>query len=60
MMTLEELKLKLEDRNLKQVAKNSGVSYETVLTIATGKNKNPSYNSVLKLINYLGDKNEQV
>lgn len=58
MMTLEELKLKLEDRNLKQVAKNSGVSYETVSTIATGKNKNPSYNSVLKLINYLGDKND--
>lgn len=60
MMTLEELKLKLEDRNLKQVAKNSGVSYETVLTIATGKNKNPSYNSVLKLVNYLGDKNEHI
>lgn len=60
MMTLEELKLKLEDRNLKQVAKNSGVSYETVSTIASGKNKNPSYNSVVKLVNYLGDKNEQV
>lgn len=53
MMTLEELKLKLKDRNLKQVAKNSGVSYETVSTIATGKNKNPSYVSVLKLVNYL-------
>lgn len=53
MFTLEDLKTKLEDRNLIEVSKRSGVSYQTVSTLAKGTNKNPSYVSVLKLVNYL-------
>ena len=53
MMTLEEIRNKLEDRNLALVAKYTGVSYRTVYDIKTGKNNNPSYQSVRLLANYL-------
>ena len=60
MMTLEQVKEKLQDRNIAEVSRRCNLQYQTVFNIATGRNKNPSYNTVLKLINYLGDWNEQV
>lgn len=57
MITLEELKLKLSDRNLSEVARRTGVSYRTIHSICDGTNKNPSYETVRILIEYLtGDK----
>ena len=53
MMTLEQVKEKLQDRNIAEVSRRCNLQYKTVFDIATGRNKNPSYNTVLKLINYL-------
>lgn len=53
MMTLEEIKKKLETRNCLEVSKKSGVSYYLIRQIANGSTKNPSYGDVVKLINFL-------
>jgi transcriptional regulator with XRE-family HTH domain len=52
-LTLIQIKNKLEDRNLKEVSKKSGVKYGTLYNIATGKNDNPSYKTLEKLSDYL-------
>ena len=61
MMTLEQVKEKLQDRNIAEVSRRCNLQYQTVFNIATGRNKNPSYNTVVKLVEYFkGDWNEQV
>lgn len=55
MMTLEQVKEKLQDRNIAEVARRCELPYRTVFTISNGTNKNPSYNSVVKLVNYLSE-----
>lgn len=52
-MTLDQLKEKLKDRNIAEVARRCELPYRTVSTLAKGTNKNPSYVSVFKLVNYL-------
>lgn len=53
MMTLEEIKQKLSDRNLMEVSRRTGVSYRTIFGISNGTNKNPSYESVRAIVEYL-------
>ena len=52
MMTLEQVKEKLQDRNIAEVSRRCNLQYQTVFNIATGRNKNPSYNTVVKLVEY--------
>ena len=52
MMTLEQVKEKLQDRNIAEVSRRCNLQYQTVFNIATGCNKNPSYNTVVKLVEY--------
>ena len=61
MMTLEQVKEKLQDRNIAEVSRRCNLQYQTVFNIATGRNKNPSYNTVVKLVEYFkGDWNDNI
>lgn len=53
MLTIDQIVTRLKDRKLKEVAKQSGVSYLTVWKIATGRAGNVSYETVVKLSEYL-------
>lgn len=54
MLTVEEIKDRLADRNLKAVAENcEGVGYRTVLKLARGSYKKISYDSVKMVSDYL-------
>jgi transcriptional regulator with XRE-family HTH domain len=53
MLTLDQIKEQLKDRRLYIVAKEIGVSYPTILAIAQGKAKNPSYRIVQLICEYL-------
>lgn len=53
-LTVEEIKVRLSDRNLKAVAeKCEGVGYRTVLKLAKGSYKKISYDSVKMVSDYL-------
>ena len=56
MLTLEEIKTALQDRNLRAVSENTGVYYQVVVELANGKNTNPSYKTLKALSDYLGGK----
>ena len=56
MLTLEQITTTLKDRNWKRVSEGSGVGYLTVWKIARGFPGNPSYQSVIKLSEYLEKK----
>lgn len=53
MMTLEQIRAALKDRNLSAVARATGVNYGSVYAIATQKTPNPNYKTVVALSNYL-------
>jgi predicted transcriptional regulator len=53
MLNLNQIVDKLHDRNLVTVSEKSGVRYATLFNIAKGKNKNPKYETVKKLSDYL-------
>lgn len=50
---LERIRRALEDRNLAKVAIQTGLHENTIRAIATGKNTNPTLQTVDKLIDYL-------
>ena len=54
-MTLEEVieKLKAKHINLKEVAITTGINPNTLYAIVGKRNKNPSYETVLKLIKFI-------
>jgi hypothetical protein len=56
MLTLEQITLALKDRNCKRVSEACGVGYLTVWKIARGFPGNPSYQTVVKLSEYLEKK----
>jgi hypothetical protein len=56
MMTLEEVQKALHDRNLSRVAGSADMAYDTVWRIASGKQKQVSYESIKKLSDYLEGK----
>jgi len=53
MLTLEEIRDKLRDRNLSKVSRLSGVGYNNLYAIAKGHRKNPTYKILEKLSIYL-------
>lgn len=53
MLTLEQIQCKLKDRRLRIVSKEIGISYPTLLSIAQGKSRNPSYRIVQLICKYL-------
>lgn len=52
MLTINEIRDKLADRNLVIVADGANISYGTLYKISKGEG-NPSYNSVKKVSDYL-------
>lgn len=55
MLTLEQVREQLTDRNLKAVAEKAGVHYNAVYRFMNGQS-NPSYETVRKLCDYLEGK----
>ena len=53
MLTLEQIRDKLADRNLEIVAERTGIHRNTLSAIRTGQNQNPTYNTIMILNNYL-------
>lgn len=53
MLNALEIQHKLTDRNLSAVARASGVSYATVLKLASGQHNAILYSSVAKVSQYL-------
>jgi hypothetical protein len=53
MYTLEEVREKLQQRRLPEVAKATGLSYGTVRKLAAGADKSVSYMVVKKLSDHL-------
>lgn len=53
MMTIEQIKKALADRRLIVVAKSTGISYGTLLTIRDNPETNPSLKTMLLLEKYL-------
>lgn len=52
-MTLEQIKHALNDRNLKEVERQTGIHYVTLSRIRSGKNQNPRYETIRTLVDYL-------
>lgn len=55
MLTVEQIKQKLEDANLRKVAEKAGLTPGTMYKFMSNSNR-PSYDTVLKLSNYLEGK----
>lgn len=53
MMTLEEVRRQLQDRNLRAVQRATGLSYSTIYEIKNNKIFNPNYDTYKKLVDYL-------
>lgn len=53
MLSLEQIVERLNDRKLTVVAEVTGLHYNTVYRVATGKIADPSYGVVKKLSDYL-------
>lgn len=53
MLTIEQIRQYLHDRNLSIVAKESGINYQTIRVIKRDENANPHYRTLEKLSNYL-------
>lgn len=55
-MNLQEIRKYLEPFNLKKVSEESGVNYRTLINIMTGANNNPTYDTFMKLLDYVNSK----
>jgi predicted transcriptional regulator len=51
MLTLEEIKKRLQDRNLSEISRKTGISYMTIWKVSKGSGA--SYATVLTLSEYL-------
>lgn len=56
MLSLGKIREELEDRNLKEVSRRSGVGYNNLHGIAKGTRNNPSYLVLKALSDYLEGK----
>lgn len=54
MLTLEQIRTALRDRNLSEVSRKIGIHYNVVYRAATNRTQNPSYETVKALSDYLG------
>ena len=59
MLNLADIIKKLEDRNLREVSRRTGVGYNNLHGIAKGTRTNPSYLVLKALSDYLGGSDEQ-
>lgn len=55
MITLEQVRAQLKDRNLKAVARATGLHYNTIYEIKNNKIFNPNYDTYKKLVDYLNE-----
>lgn len=53
MLSIEEIRKRLSDRNLSEVARRIGMKRQQLWFIASGKNENPSARTVERISNYL-------
>lgn len=53
MLTLEQIRTALSDRNLSEVSRQTGMHYNVVYRAATDRTQNPSYETVKALSDYL-------
>ncbi len=53
MLSLEEIREKLKDRNLREISRRTGIGYGYLAAIANGTRSNPSYQVLKPLCDYL-------
>jgi len=53
MLTIEQIRAGLKDRKLRVVSKETGIHYNTIYMVASGKHDNPGYQVIKKLSDYL-------
>ena len=53
MLTLEEIRAMLDDRNVEKVAERTGIHRNTIAAIRSGSNQNPTYVTLKALSDYL-------
>lgn len=53
MLTIEEIRERLKDRNLKEVSRRTGINYKNLAAIANGTRSNPTYAVLKPLCDYL-------
>ena len=56
MLTVEQIKRKLQDRNLVKVAAGAGISYPALWNLVNKKQENLHYKTVKKISDYLEEK----
>ena len=56
MLLLDEVRELLGDKNLKEVARRTGLAYDTVWRVYRGDTKRVSYDVVVRLSDYLEGK----
>ena len=52
-MTLDQIVGALQDRNLKEVERRTGIPYITLSRLRNGRTKHPGYETIRKLAEYL-------
>lgn len=52
-MSLEQIIAALQDRNLKEVERKTGIGYHTLSRIRNGRTRRPDYETTRKLAEYL-------
>lgn len=55
MLSLEEIRERLQDRRLRVIAEKTGLSYPTVLNVRDNIRSNPTYEVLKKISEYLED-----
>lgn len=58
MMTLEEIRRELSDRNISEVARRIGMHRQQLWLISSGINKNPTYETLKRISDYLETGND--
>ena len=56
MLNLCEIKKLLEDRNLKEISRRTGIGYSNLYGIVNGSRLNPTYSVIKPLSDYLENK----
>jgi transcriptional regulator with XRE-family HTH domain len=57
MLSIEQIREMLKDRNLEVVAERTGLSRQTLSNIRNSKAKSPSYSTIKTISDYLEGKN---
>lgn len=57
-MTLEQIRERLSDRNLREVARRVGLNYHTIRRVAIGSEHDPKNSTVEKLVAYFKEQGE--